>query len=77
MNKTGNSRGPEIDIDKCVTNVGSNRFDMVIVAAERAREIKRQHSESDRREHIYPQITALLDIQSGEVGKDYLKRFRK
>jgi DNA-directed RNA polymerase omega subunit len=43
------SRGPSIDTEKCVENVGGNRFDLVLIATERAREIKRQHQESDKR----------------------------
>jgi DNA-directed RNA polymerase omega subunit len=47
------SRGPNIDTEKCVENVGGNRFDLVLIAAERSREIKRQNQESDKREHVY------------------------
>jgi len=70
------SRGPSIDTEKCVENVGGNRFDLVLIATERAREIKRQHKESDKREHIYSIISALTDIQEGSVGKEYLKKLK-
>ena len=70
------SRGPSIDTEKCVENVGGNRFDLVLIATERAREIKRQHQESDKREHVYSIISALSDIQDGSVGKEYLKKIK-
>ena len=36
------SRGTEIDTEKCVENAGG-RFDLVIMAAARSREIRRQN----------------------------------
>jgi DNA-directed RNA polymerase omega subunit len=71
----GLSRGPEVDTDLCVANIG-NRYNLVLVAAHRAREIKRQHKDSMKREHVHSNITALLDVQSGKVGAEYLKRVR-
>jgi DNA-directed RNA polymerase omega subunit len=70
------SRGPNIDTEKCVERVGGNRFDLVLIATERAREIKRQNQESDKREHVYSIISALTDIQEGSVGKEYLKKLK-
>lgn len=70
----GLSRGTAIDTEKCVENAGGNRFDLVLIAAARAREIKRHNRESDKREHVHSNITALEDIQAGKVGKEYLKR---
>ncbi len=75
MNRpVGLSRGPSIDTEQCVVNAGGNRFDLVLIAAARAREIKRHNRESDKREHVHSNITALEDIQAGKVGKEYLKR---
>ena len=69
------SRGPEIDTNKCVEMIG-NRYDLVLVAAIRSREIARKHRHSEAKHHIYPGVTALLEIQNGEVGAEYLKRIR-
>ena len=69
------SRGPEIDTDLCVENIG-NRFDLVLVAAIRTRELARQHKNSGRTEHINAPVTALLEIQNGKVGVDYKKRVK-
>jgi len=71
----GLSRGPQIDNEQCVINAGENRFDMVLIASVRAREIARQNrNKEDQTSYMNPSVTALLDIQSGKVGKEYLKR---
>jgi DNA-directed RNA polymerase omega subunit len=60
------SRGPEFDIDKAVEVSGGNRFDLIIAAAARARQIRRQNQSSDRFEHTHPCMTALLEFQEGK-----------
>ena len=69
------SRGPSIDTEICVEKIG-NRFDLVLVASARVRELYRLHKHSESREHDYPVITALAEIQEGKVGREYLKRIR-
>jgi DNA-directed RNA polymerase omega subunit len=69
------SRGTTLNNDICVENVG-NRFDLVIIAAIRAKELARQHRHSERKEHINAPVTALLEIQEGKIGAEYLKRVR-
>jgi len=73
---TGLSRGPTVDTDQCVNMSGGNRFNLVLIAAARSREIKRQHRESAVREHIYSNVTALLEIQDGKIGADYIKKIK-
>jgi DNA-directed RNA polymerase subunit K/omega len=70
------SRVAQIDTDKCVENAGGNRFMLVIMAAERAREIRRLNRHSDRHEHLHAPITALLEFQNGEIGPEYVKNVR-
>ena len=70
------SRGTLLDNEQCVENVGGNRFNLVLIAAERSREIKRQNKDSDKREHVYSAITALSEIQEGKIGEDYLKKLK-
>ena len=60
------SRGPELDIDRIVQQEGVNRFDLIIQAAARARQIKRSNQSSDRFEHTHPVMTALLEMQEGK-----------
>ena len=63
-----------IDTDKCVEMTG-NRFDLVLIAAARVRELRRGHAK-----HVpgynSPSITALQEIEAGHVGREYLKRIR-
>jgi hypothetical protein len=71
------SRGTEIDLEKCVVQAGGNRFNLVLIASERAREIRRQNKESVKREHIYSIVTALDDIQLGDIDpKKYLLKVK-
>lgn len=70
------SRGPMIDTDVCVQQVGGNRFDLVIIASARARELKRQHQHGDRSIGLHAPVQALLEIQSGKIGKEYLAKVR-
>ena len=71
------SRGTEIDMEKCVEQVGGNRFNLVLIASERARTIRRQNKESVTREHVYSIVTALDDIQRGTVDPNtYLAKVK-
>ena len=70
------SRGPLIDTDACVQKVGGNRFNLVLIASMRARELKRQHQHGDRSINLNAPVQALLEIQSGKLGKEYLKKVR-
>jgi DNA-directed RNA polymerase subunit K/omega len=70
------SRALELDVEQCVENAGGNRFDLVIMASARVRELSRQHKHSENRTHIYPALTALAEFQEGKIGKEYLKRIR-
>ena len=53
------SRGPEIDTELCVRVVGGNKFDLILIAAQRARELRRQRS-NETSSNI---VDSLLDIQ--------------
>jgi DNA-directed RNA polymerase omega subunit len=68
------SRGTEIDTEQCVSQVGGNRFELVLIAAIRSRELSRQHKRSESKEHIYSNVIALLEIQNGKIDREYLKR---
>jgi DNA-directed RNA polymerase omega subunit len=68
------SRGIDINTEQCVEKVGGNRFDLVIIAAARSREISRKHRHDGLTTQINAPVAALLDIQAGRVGKEYLKK---
>jgi DNA-directed RNA polymerase omega subunit len=74
--KKEHSRHYQLDVEKCTEMSGGNRFDLVIMAAARAREISRKNVFSDRFEHKHPAMTALLDFQEGRCGPEYIKRIR-
>ena len=71
------SRVLEIDLEKCVENSGGNRFMMIIMAAERAKEISRANRHSDKHEHLHTPITALLEFQNGDLGPEYIYEVSK
>ena len=68
------SRGTEVDTEKCVRNANHNKYDLIIMAANRAREIKRRNQTSMKPEHVGAPVTALLEIQAGEVSTDYFSK---
>ncbi len=76
MKTLHNSRGPEVDVEQCVESAGGNRFNMILMAAARSREIRKKFLGSERPEHQFPNVTSLLDIQNGKVGKEYLYKVR-
>jgi DNA-directed RNA polymerase omega subunit len=57
-----------------VDQVG-NRFDLVLIASARARELKRGHA---AKVHGAGGITAtvLKEIEEGKIGREYLKKLR-
>ena len=50
-----------------------NRYDLVLVAAQRARELRRGHAPKILSKYG-PMVTAILEIEEGLVGNDYLHR---
>jgi DNA-directed RNA polymerase subunit K/omega len=63
------SRGPDIDTQKCVRMVGDNKFVLVLVASQKARELRR-HNHDD-----HGCVSALLEIQQGRVDtQEYLNK---
>lgn len=73
------------DFDKANKNIG-NRFDLVLVASERMRELhaerRKQYEEGtitteSIRRSTPPCERAIHDIENGEVGREYLTRIKK
>lgn len=70
------SRGPSLDMQKCTKNVGDNRFNLILIAACRARELKKSISALDEN-YMPPTVTALLEIQEGKIDpKKYLLKIK-
>jgi DNA-directed RNA polymerase subunit K/omega len=70
------SRGTLIDTDKCVKLSGGNRFNLVIMASARAREIRRQHASSQKFSDVHTNVTALLEFQEGKIDGTYMKKVK-
>jgi DNA-directed RNA polymerase omega subunit len=73
--------GQEIDVDLALANVGGNRFEMILIAATRAREIEsaRRIAQNNNSGVKYRNRTisaALQEVEEGKVGRDYLDRVR-
>jgi hypothetical protein len=69
------SRGPEIDMEQCVQQAGGGRYDMVLIGAQRLRELKRIHREDTSR--YVTCVDALHEIQAGQVKlEDYLAKVK-
>jgi DNA-directed RNA polymerase subunit K/omega len=63
------SRSGEIDTERCVAHAGG-RYDLVIAAAQRLREMKRRARESNQ---YVTAIDALKEVESGTFSMvDYL-----
>lgn len=73
MKKT-DSRGPLVDTQKCLDNVGGNRFELVLIASVRSRELSRRYKNSEQDTYVNASVSALLDIQEGKIDRQYLKK---
>jgi DNA-directed RNA polymerase subunit K/omega len=72
------------DFDRATRNAG-NRFDLVLIASERMRELhaqrRKQESEgelslTERRNRPVPAHQAVRDVEEGTVGREYLSKVR-
>jgi DNA-directed RNA polymerase subunit omega len=64
------------DTEKCVALIG-NRFNLVLIGAIRARELKRgSRPLVDNDNNSSAIVTALKEIENGKVGIEYLRRVR-
>ena len=66
------SRVGQVNTQDCTKMIG-NMFDMILVASQRARELARV---ANRNASEKPIISALIEIQNGEVGMECLSRIR-
>ena len=65
------SRSDQIDTELCVEHAGG-RYDLVIAASQRLREMKRRARETNQ--YVTP-IDVLLEIQAGQLNMmDYLAK---
>jgi hypothetical protein len=68
------SRSTEIDTEKCIRMTGEGRYDLVLAAAQRLREMKKQSKEAGG---FVTTIDALKEAQSGHLNMvDYLAKVK-
>lgn len=72
------SRALNLDIEKCVTQAGVGRFEIILIAAARARELSRQHRNSGNMtiDHVHTGMSSLLEVQEGKIGVEYLRKIK-
>ena len=58
------------------TEAVGNRFDLVLIASQRVRELKRGAMPKVPRNKNGAAVTALREIEQGYIGRDYLKRIK-
>ena len=61
--------------EDAVNQIG-NRYEMVLIASLRARELRRGHQAKIAKGSNGKLVTALKEIEQGLIGRDYLKRIR-
>ena len=71
----------DIDVQKCVENVGGNQFELILIAATHAREIANTRSTAQKNnpQLKYPTriVTAALEeVLQGKIGREYLGKVR-
>lgn len=62
-----------IDIQRCVQQAGDNKFDLILIAAARARELARGSRSYIIGSHKNT-VLALEEIQEGHVGRELLRK---
>lgn len=73
----------QVDIDRALEVFDGNRYNMIIAAAYRAREIAAKRLIADRAalgKNVYenkPTVAALKEIAAGQVGQEYLDKVGK
>jgi DNA-directed RNA polymerase subunit K/omega len=70
------SRSTQLNNDLCVEKSGGNRFDLVLIASARSRELSSRNRQEGQLEYSSSNLTALLEIQEGKIGKEYLKKVK-
>jgi DNA-directed RNA polymerase subunit K/omega len=68
------TRSSQVDVEKCISKTGFGRFDLVVAASQRTRELKiRAHANNG----FVSAVDALLEAQSGNLNVvDYLAKVK-
>ena len=70
------SRVLELDTQRCVERSGGSRYDMIIMASARAREIRHKNRSSQEHALQHTVVTALLEVQAGALDPNILLKIK-
>ena len=65
-----------ISSELAVAQVG-NRFDLILIAANRMRELSKGHAPKLNSGETAKSLIALKEIEAGLIGREYLRKVRK
>lgn len=58
-----------ISAEKAVEMIGGNRFELVLAASQRTRELRRGHAQRVQGKDASPTVTALREIEEGKYSR--------
>ena len=68
------TRHSQVDVEKCVVNSGNNKFDLILAATARVRELRQRQREGAPVATI---TDVLLEIQNNEIDiKEYKRKVK-
>jgi DNA-directed RNA polymerase subunit K/omega len=68
------TRATEVDVEKCISKTGFGRFDLIVAASQRVRELKIRARETGA--HVTA-VDALLEAQNGQLNVvDYMAKVK-
>jgi len=68
------TRASQVDVERCIEKTGHGRFDLIIAASQRTRELKARARETNG---FVTAVDALLEAQSGNLNMmDYLAKVK-
>jgi DNA-directed RNA polymerase omega subunit len=75
------TQSKDIDVQKCVQNVGGNQFELILIAATRAREIAgarsiAQKNNPELKYSVKIVTAALEEVAQRKIGREYLDKVR-
>lgn len=76
MQKVKLSRTSQVNRDTCLKNSGGNQYEMILMVATRARELAND-ANRNKGYDVHTVIPAMLELQEGKFGREYLSKVRK
>jgi DNA-directed RNA polymerase omega subunit len=75
------TQSKDINVQKCVENIGGNQFELILIAATRAREIANsrviaQKANPQLKYAVKIVTSALEEVEQGKIGREYLGKVR-